>query len=201
MTRDINRFVTVTADHVNDLIGNPRASEFIHAAPDGLAEARRLYAEALRSAARFVRFFQMRDARDCPIYDLFFATNNAVGHERMKEAMWAADGTGGFTFSEGTDPNQLALLEPDPGVEAARLLLGQFAGQRIAAEDAHDWASRSSRYIRKHVTDALRRMEQPGGIDGRQIVVEELKRDGRKRRPRMFSAGTWIRFPGGGPRS
>lgn len=195
MTRDINRFVSVLPEHVNDLLGNPDAASLIQAAPEGAAEARRLYAYSLRKAARFVRFFQMRDQRDCPIYDLFFATNDPLGHERMKDAMWAVDGSGAFRFSEGTDPNQLTLLGHDPGAEVAQLISSWFAGKRVRAEEVLECVSHETRYVLKHTRDALKRMEQPGGVDGLSVVVHDRKADGTPRRRGTFAKGTVITFP------
>jgi hypothetical protein len=44
-------------------------------------------------------------------YYLFYATNELLGLEKMKEAMWKADESGEFRFSDATDPNQLVIFE------------------------------------------------------------------------------------------
>lgn len=78
-----------------------------------------LYLEQLITIgqAEFVRSFQMRNDKDVTDYYLFYATNNIVGFDKMKEAMWKVDESGEFTFSDATNPNQLILFEKLPHFE------------------------------------------------------------------------------------
>ena len=71
-----------------------------------------LYQRQLLQAAGadFVRSFAMRNERNTMDYFLFFATNNELGLEKMKEAMWRLDESGTYTFSDATDPNQSVLF-------------------------------------------------------------------------------------------
>jgi hypothetical protein len=46
------------------------------------------------------------DRQNKVLYYLFFASDNAVGHLKMKEAMWTVDPLGEFGFSDATNPNQ-----------------------------------------------------------------------------------------------
>ena len=72
-----------------------------------------LYKAAIRNraGAKYVTSFLMFDKNDQPLYWLLFCTNNLVGLEVMKKAMWHVDKTGGFRFSDGDNPHQLSLLE------------------------------------------------------------------------------------------
>lgn len=77
---------------------------------------RTLYQHQLEKVvgAKYVSFFTMKDTKDKPIYDLFFATNHPSGIDAMKAAMWKVDQSGGFSFSDATDPNQVTLFTSEP---------------------------------------------------------------------------------------
>ena len=193
MTRDINRFASELPEHVADLIGDPSAPEIIRRSPDGAFAARRLYETSLRRVARFVRTFRMRDAENSLVYDLFFATNHPLGHERMKEAMWKVDGSGGFSFSDGLDPDQEVMFTPNPGADLAPRLCKYFRGKTVDAVEVLHWTAETV-YLETHARAALRLLEDAGDPRGERIEVEPMKRDGKKRRPHTFPHGTIIRF-------
>lgn len=105
--------------------------------PTGLSPAQRrrylhdLYVDQLRKEAnvRFVRSFEMRNKKNATDYILFHATNNLLGLKRMKEAMWKVDETGGFSFSDATDPDQYVLLGAEPQFDILRsAILSRFGG-------------------------------------------------------------------------
>ena len=77
---------------------------------------RTLYQRQLETevGAEYVRFFTMKDGKDKPIYDLFFATNHPSGIDAMKDAMWKVDQSGGYSFSDATDPQQVTLFTDTP---------------------------------------------------------------------------------------
>jgi three-Cys-motif partner protein len=193
MTVTVRRFVDELREHVNDLIGNPRAADIIHASAEPVVEARRLYEESLRRRAKYVRFFQLRDASGQPIYDLFFATNHELGHEKMKEAMWGVDATGAYSFSDGVDPAQATLFGPTPGADLAPRLWQHFKGRRIPVDIVFSFV-RETAYLEKHARDALRVLESRT-LEGQQFIeVEPVKVGGGKRRPGSFPSGTMVRF-------
>jgi hypothetical protein len=45
---------------------------------------------------------------------LFFATNHPSGIDAMKDAMWKVDQSGGYSFSDATDPQQVTLFTDAP---------------------------------------------------------------------------------------
>jgi hypothetical protein len=191
----VQRFVTELPEHVNELVGDPAAAEKIRTAPDRVATARALYEGSLRLAARHVRFFQMRDTNDRPIYDLFFATNSDKGHEKMKEAMWKVDASGSFKFSDGLDPDQTVLFSTDPGLGVAGRLWNEFRGRTVDARDLYAYAEKTA-YLRKHVHAALDLLENGSCPGLGRIEVESLKHDGSRRRPKTFPEGTIVHFAG-----
>lgn len=190
MTHTIQRFVTELPNHVNTLIGIPDAADQIRAASDRATMARRLYNQSLRKSARYVHAFNMYSTKDTPIYDLVFATNHVLGYVRMKEAMWAVDGSGAFSFSEGVDPTQLTLLSPTPHLDLAKFLLDRFEGRRVDCALLRKFVAEETIYISSHLTAALRGLEQD-----QRIAVEPLKADGRRRNKGGFAIGTLVNFP------
>jgi three-Cys-motif partner protein len=93
----------------------------------------RLYRRCLHECghARYVWDFAMADESGRPLYWLFFCTNNDRGLEVMKKAMWGADPTGTFRFSDDQDPSQLLLLEDFHEKWLGDHLLQQFGGRRV----------------------------------------------------------------------
>ena len=141
-----------------------------------------------------MRFFQLRDASNQPIYDLFFATNNDTGHEKMKEAMWKVDASGTYSFSDGADPSQQILFSPTPGADLAPRMSRDFRGRAVYAEEIYRHVSDTA-YLEKHARDALRILESTVAISER-IEVAAFKRDGTKRRSGSFPPDALVRFSG-----
>jgi three-Cys-motif partner protein len=193
MTRDISRFVSTLPSQVADLIGDSSAPEAILAAPCPATEARRRYAVSLERVAKFVRTFRMKDANSSLVYDLFFATNHPLGHEKMKEAMWRVDESGGFSFSDGLDPDQIVLFTSNPGTDLAPRLWNHFRGQNLDVADVY-WHAQHTVFLEKHVRNALGLLEEGGCPRVGRIDVAEFKRDGTKRKKRTFPPGTMVRF-------
>jgi hypothetical protein len=84
---------------------------FLHLAFAHFFERTPSYQEQLKKHAKFVRYFEMRNKNNRPIYYLFFATNNRLGHQKMKEAFWSIDTSSGLRFSDATNPNQPVLFD------------------------------------------------------------------------------------------
>ena len=188
MTGTIRRFVTEIPEHINELIGNPSAAEIIQASGDRVSKAIELYQESLRDVAKFVRPFEMK-SKSATIYDLFFATNHPRGHEKMKEAMWKVDESGGFRYSDRIDPNLLKLFPDHPEKDLAEELSGEFQGRKVTSGDIFKYVSENTTFIKKHARGALKLLE----VDNK-IQVEDKKKDGKKRRKGAFAEGTIITF-------
>lgn len=194
MSSTIRRFVTELPDHVNDLIGNPRAAEEIAASSDRVLTARKLYEESLRSVVRFVRFFEMRDANQEPIYQLFFASNHRLGHSRMKESMWKVDSSGDYSFCDGVNPDQMVLFSPNPGSDLVPILWKRFHGQTVDTEEVLLYTEDHTPFLDRHTRAAMKLMESEGGYEGRRIAVAERKLNDSKRRKGTYPKGTLVTF-------
>ena len=177
--------------HIAETFGTSDVFDIATANCDRLLALRELYQQQLSQHAKFVRYFEMLDGSGSTIYHLFFATNNPLGFEKMKDAMWAVDRTGAFRFSDRTDPNQMILLGPDPSGDLAATLGERFRGQTQDAQLVKRWVIDSTIYVRKHVTAALRYAERNG-----QIAVGRSKSDGSPRKRNTFPDGSMIQFRG-----
>lgn len=196
MNVTLQRFVTELPAQADRLIGLPGASDKIAAAHGSEARtlvSRQLYEMSLRRVAKFVRFFEMRDCDNRPVYDLFFATNSDLGHYKMKEAMWKVDAGGDFSFSDGVDPNQAVLFRRDPDRELAAMLGAHFASKTVDAADVLRFTRDETPYLEKHARAALTNLEntQPPNM---RVSVAPNKSDGKKRRTGTFALGTLVTF-------
>ena len=197
MNVTIRRFVTKLPDQINSLIGIPEAANLIAEAEDRTVMARQLFAESLRKVAKFVRFFEMRDAAGTPIYDLFFASDHPLGHYKMKEAMWKVAQSGGYSFSDGVDPKQAILFSADPGESLAPPLWDFFRDRTVDAAEVLEYTRDQTAFLNQHARAALKLLEADGGVDGCRIEVAETKKDGKPRRKSTFPQGTIITFSNG----
>lgn len=133
MVDSINRWLTHPAEtirmHITETFGTDEAVKIALGGSDRAIALKDLYQRQLQQAARFVRYFDMRDPDNRTVYYLFFASNNPVGHLKMKEAMWKVDPLGDFSFSDATDPNQPMLFNLDPSMAPlAADLANRFRG-------------------------------------------------------------------------
>ena len=111
--------------HIVETFGTEEAIKIAHGTGDRATALKDLYHRQLNKAAKFVRYFEMRDQDGRLVYYLFFASNNPLGHLKMKEAMWKVDPLGDdFTFSDSTNPDQQVLFTSpiygSPGVGPGR---------------------------------------------------------------------------------
>jgi len=194
MVDHINRFLTHPHDevrrHITDAFGTEEALK-IAFGPGSRAEALRdLYQRQLQKAARFVRYFDIRDSDHRTIYYLFFASNNRLGHLKMKEAMWKVDRFGEFRFSDATDPNQRLLFDAPATAPLAEELSQTFRGMgQQSLEDIESHVEDNTAYLGKHMRAALQQLETE-----RRLQVAELKSDGKKRRTGTFPKATLVTF-------
>ncbi len=112
-----------------------------------------LYMKQLRerAGAAHVRSFEMRNEHDVTDYFLFHATNSIRGLQKMKEAMWKVDESGGFTFSDATDPNQLVLFEKKPRFDVLRRqILERFAGRTVTVGEIEHFVLTETAFRETH---------------------------------------------------
>lgn len=199
MNEGVRRCLEEYPSHVNALLGSPTAAETLQRVEDRVVAARELYREALKGCARHICTFQVRNARNQPLYDLFFATNSNKGLIKMKEAMWRTDRSGYFIFSDARDPAQQSLFSENPGERFAPLLWSAFRGKRATIEEVDAFADQSETYLGVHARAALRAMEKPEGVQDRRVRIARANcRGGRRASLNQFPTGTTIEFLDGG---
>jgi len=194
MVDSINRFIEHPNDqvvqHIIDAFGTPDVLGTARGPGDRVETLRMLYQRQLEQVAKFVRYFEMRDAKNRTIYYLFFATNHPLGHVKMKEAFWKVDAERGFRFSDATNPNQLVMFEMDPSPTLAEILLQAYVSQTISVEQIQCFVEERTPFLATHMRSAMKLLESKG-----QITVKPLKRDGKKRRASTFPKDVIITFP------
>ena len=188
----VQRFI----EHPNDetrseiarLIGTDISAEDLATAR--LPAIRDVYKERLQRVASFVRSFEMYDVQNRPIYDLFFASNHELGYEKMKEAMWSVDTTGGFRFSDATDPSQMVLFSEDPTPQLLDRILNRFDGEEdTVVQEIRDWIIAETAFLPKHMKAALRLGEEQG-----RFYVYSKKTNQQTRRAGSFPPDAIINF-------
>lgn len=196
MVDSINRWLTHPVEtiraHITETFGTDEAVKIALGGGDRAIALKDLYQRQLQHAARFVRYFDMRDHDNRTVYYLFFASNNAVGHLKMKEAMWKVDPMGDFSFSDATDPNQPMLFNLDPSMAPlAADLANKFRGAGpVPVKKVETYVQDDTAYLRKHMGEALKQLE---GETGR-LKVSDTKTDGQKRRGKTFPNEVVVTF-------
>jgi hypothetical protein len=194
MVDSINRWLTHPDDtiraHITETFGTEEAVKIAFGGGDRADALKNLYQYQLQQVARFVRYFEMRDRDNRVVYYLFFASNNPLGHLKMKEAMWKVDPMGDFTFSDATDPNQSLLFNEPSFAPLLRALCASFRGKgQVAVERVETFVHDDTAYLRKHMGEVLQRLETGG-----QLMVGENKTDGKKRRAKSFPNEALVTF-------
>lgn len=187
----INRFIgTDEANkHIVELFGAEEVIELIKSSKENrIRDLRDLYQLMLTENAKFVRYFEMRNNDGRIIYYLFFCGNHNLGHLRMKEAMWRVSSEGDFSFSDSTNPNQIVLFTKEEfGEVVFSLIKNKFNSSNVEVDKIKRYVEDETAFLDKHLTQALKFAE-----NGNLIQVNELKRDGSKRRKGTFPEGTII---------
>ena len=191
----VNRWLehdnTKVLQHIQDLLGIDDPQTVVSLPGGRVQNLRMLYQQQLLTVARFVRYFEMRNTVDRPIYYLFFASNHALGHKKMKEVFWAVDAAGGYRFSDATNPDQLLLFDEDPAPKLAVDMQTRFAGRTTKVAKIASWVDDETAFIEKHMKAALKLLET-----NRSIEVEPVKSDGSKRKAGTFPPDVIVNFAG-----
>jgi hypothetical protein len=196
MVDSINRWLKHPEEnikaHIVETFGTDDAIRIADGLGDRVTELKNLYQRQLNRAARFVRYFEMRDRDGRVVYYLFFASNDPVGHLKMKEAMWKVDPVGDFRFSDSTDPDQQLLFNLDPSITPlSAALSAKFRGAgQIAVKRVETYVHDDTAYLRKHMGEALKHLESEQG----KLKVAETKTDGQKRRANSFPNEALVTF-------
>ncbi len=175
--------------HFVSLFGTTDVLRIVQESSNRENDLRLLYQEQLKKCAKFVRFFSMRDKNDKIIYDLFFATNNRLGHIKMKEAFWKVDEASGFKFSDATNPHQRVLFEINETHKLAQELYRKFLDRRLNVHEIREYVEDNTGFLSSHMKSALTQLEE-----AKKIIVAPKKDDGTKRRKGTFPDEVIIDF-------
>jgi three-Cys-motif partner protein len=194
MVDAINRWLNVPNEkikaHIVDTFGTDEAIKVADSTGDRAATLKDLYHQQLDKAAKFVRYFELCDRDGRVVYYLFFASNNPLGHLKMKEAMWKVDPLGDFTFSDSTNPNQHVLFANPSLASLASDLVSKFHGKgQINVKRVEAYVKDHTAYLPKHMRVVLQKLELDGCLK-----VAELKADGKKRRARSYPNDAFVSF-------
>ena len=196
MADSINRWLEHPVEKIKanivETFGTDEATKIAEGTGDRVIELKNVYHRQLNKAAKFVRCFEMRDYDGRLVYYLFFASNNPLGHLKMKEAMWKVDPMGAFTFSDSTNPDQTLLFDLNPSMAPlAADLSAKFkdAGQ-IPVKRIETYVQDDTAYLRKHMLEALKLLESEEG----KLKVAETKTDGKKRHGKTFPNEVQVTF-------
>jgi three-Cys-motif partner protein len=193
MVDSINRWLThpsepITA-HIVETFGTDEAIS-VAQGTDRINALKDLYFRQLKKIAKFVRYFEMCDGDGRVVYYLFFASNNPLGHLRMKEAMWRVDPLGDFTFSDSTDPYQHVLFAEPHAEDLANKIVSTFKGKsKVPVSRIKIFVNDQTAYLPKHMSEALRQLEAET-----KVSVEPLKIGGAKRRGVTFPDDVLVSF-------
>lgn len=146
------------------------------------------FAARMQESCKWVRFFEITPAGSPNSYTLFFGTNNKLGLERMKDAMWKVDPHGGTRFRDHTMVDEPVLFEPEPPLGALeRQLQAHFADRPFSIEQAKDFTLFKTAFRHNaHLKKMLKEAEKAGRL--------EPHKPKPGRRPNTYPAGTWVRF-------
>jgi len=169
MYEEINRFIghPDQVDNFNSFFG---ADEWEQCARESEPRVRNrclhdLYMRQLRTGAAYVRSFEMSNARDVTDYYLFYATNSLLGLKKMKEAMWKADESGEFRFSDATNPNQLILFGKAPHLPALRQqILTAFSSKDAPVREVETFVLKETAFRETHYKGVLKTLEAEGKL-------------------------------------
>lgn len=189
----INRFCTCHDPkvyfHITSTLGIPDACAILESSTDRKETLKSIYLNQLKTCANYVKYFEMKNAKNMTIYYLFFATNNPLGFIKMKEAFWQVNKETGDYFSDATNPNQMVLFNGDPTNDVASLLQSKFNGKQVDVSEIYSFINENTDYLEKHARKSLIKLEIAKLID-----VNEVKVDGNNRKKGSFPLGTLVNF-------
>ena len=109
------------------------------------------YTDAIRTYANtdYVWRFAMFDSDNHLLHWLVFATNHPTGLEHMKKAMWKADESGRYKFSDRVQgTGQQTFFSMLENRELATVLAQEFAGQTVEESQVRDFVLTKTPFYR-----------------------------------------------------
>jgi hypothetical protein len=151
-----------------------------------------LYVSQLKSVGlTYVRTFEMIDEGNRTEYFLIFGTHSLDGLRAMKEAMWKADPSGKYHFSDRSATGPLTLIEPKPDYDQLKgLIVSRFEGTDFTMPQLEEFVLTDTSFRESHYKrEILKPMEKD-----KELEVIESPRKNRF----TYPDGTIIRLPASG---
>lgn len=192
MTDWVNRFLEhpdeKIAKHYDKLFGNRGWRDLVQA-DDRIQAIGSFYVEQLRNSAKYVWPFRMLNAKNRPIYDLFFASNHIDGLKKFKHAVWRVDPVGGARFSDRRE-DTITIFEPEPDMsQLQRELRENFDGQTVSYARIEEWVVTETPFHDSHIKRrTLKPLEDAGKIEFISSIFRPRKMKG------TYPPGCQIRF-------
>lgn len=140
------------------------------------------------AAVTYVRSFEMIDPGNRTEYFLFFGTKSYEAVKKMKEAMWKADESGRFQFSDTTDMNQSLLFGTTPDFSDLKSrIVSKFKGSRVTVDDVERFVVIETPYRETHFKQQVLKLMESATPPELRII----NRTGQNRRG-TFPSGTVI---------
>lgn len=174
MYEDINRFLKLDSlqNHFHALFGTDKWKAILdnlsrYSSADRRYFLHKLYKEQLHEAGyNHVISFEMKNEKNATDYFLYYGTRHIKGLEKMKDAMWAVDNSGAYTFSDYEAlSNQLRFVEFDkPDFDIlANEIYREFAGQRVKSGVVKDFVITDTIFRKSvHANAALKILDKNG---------------------------------------
>lgn len=119
------------------------------------------------NGARYVRSFRLRNKSNQTEYFLFFATNHPLGLDKMKQAMWRADPTGAYDFSDFTDSSSPVLFTMEPDFTALETAItSRYSGKIATVAEIESFVVTETPYhSSQYKTNVLAPLERSGRVE------------------------------------
>lgn len=156
MYEELNRFLEHPdqVENFRELFGNDDWQQEI---PKGDAATRKRYilnlyrSQLQEEVAKYVLYFEMKNANNATKYFLFHATNNLKGVEKMKESMWGLDPRGNYRFSDAADPGQGELFGCSPNYNRLeQLMFDKFEGSVATIQQIEEFVLAETPFCKTH---------------------------------------------------
>lgn len=110
------------------------------------------------------RFFMLNKTGNVS-YAMIHATGHPLGLKKMKGAMWDADPSGRYRFSDRMDGEDVLFVAEADLAPLKRVISAQFRGrQGVTGADVRDWTELQTPFREKHATAVLKEFEATGVI-------------------------------------
>ena len=165
MLEYINRFAKTPEyeKHLNELFGTTEWNKCIDES-DSQECYRRLYESQLKKTARFTWSFEMKNKLNKTKYVLFFGTNNILGLEKMKDAMWKIDPAGDYTFSDRYY-EQMTIYNNHFDPTMLKDIYLELEKKEYDIKEMEDFTLTDTPFRKAHVRSALKLLENESLIE------------------------------------